>query len=109
MIAERARLINGAYVVSDALATVLSLALAYTLRGVIPGDSIPFLSGSLPPFAWYLPVLVCILLVWPLVFYALGLYGRQGRTLNSETSVILGAVAVAGPRPTRNRATGTRR
>ena len=45
MIAERARLINGAYVVSDALATVLSLALAYTLRGVIPGDSMPFLSG----------------------------------------------------------------
>ena len=45
---------------------------------------------------WYLPVLACILLVWPLVFYALGLYGRQGRTLNSETSVILVAVAVAG-------------
>jgi exopolysaccharide biosynthesis polyprenyl glycosylphosphotransferase len=96
MIAERARLINGAYVVSDALATVLSLALAYILRGVVPGDSMPFLSGSLPPFAWYLPVLACILLVWPLVFYALGLYGRQGRTLNSETSVILVAVGIAG-------------
>ena len=38
----------------------------------------------------------CILLVWPLVFYALGLYGRQGRTLSSETSVILSAVAIAG-------------
>ena len=67
MIGERARLINAAYVVSDVLATVLSLALAYTLRGVIPGDSIPFLSPLLPPFAWYLPVLACILLVWPLV------------------------------------------
>jgi exopolysaccharide biosynthesis polyprenyl glycosylphosphotransferase len=96
MIAGRARVINGAYVVSDALATVLSLALAYTLRGVVSGDSLPFLSGSLPPFGWYLPVLACILLIWPLVFYALGLYGRQGRTLNSETSVILVAVAVAG-------------
>jgi exopolysaccharide biosynthesis polyprenyl glycosylphosphotransferase len=96
MIAERARLINVAYVASDVLATGASLALAYTLRGVIPGDSIPFLSPSLPPFAWYLPVLACILLVWPLVFYAFGLYGRQGRTLNSETSVILGAVAIAG-------------
>jgi exopolysaccharide biosynthesis polyprenyl glycosylphosphotransferase len=96
MIAERARLINGAYVVSDALATVLALALAYTLRGVVPGDSMPFLSGSLPPFGWYLPVLGCILLTWPLVFSALGLYGRQGRTLNSEVSTILGAVAVGG-------------
>jgi exopolysaccharide biosynthesis polyprenyl glycosylphosphotransferase len=96
MIAERARLINGAYVVTDVTATVLSLALAYTLRGVIPGDSVPFLSDVLPPFAWYLPLLACILLVWPLVFYAVGLYGRQGRTLNSETSVILGAVAIAG-------------
>ena len=96
MIAERARLINGAYIVSDTLATVLALAVAYTLRGFIPGDSMPFLSGSLPPFAWYLPVLVCILLVWPLVFYALGLYGRQGRTLNSETSVILSAVGISG-------------
>jgi len=96
MIAERARVINGAYVVGDTLATVLALALAYAVRGVIPGDSMPFLSGSLPPFAWYLPVLVCILLVWPLVFYALGLYGRQGRTLNSETSVILSAVAISG-------------
>ncbi|HTV00247.1 MAG TPA: hypothetical protein VMF13_06915, partial [Luteitalea sp.] len=92
MIAERARLINGAYVLSDALATVFALGLAYTLRGVIPGDSMPFLSGALPPFAWYLPVLVCVLLVWPLVFYALGLYGRQGRTLNSETSVVLTSV-----------------
>lgn len=96
MIGERARLVNGAYVVSDTLATVLALALAYTLRGVIPGDSMPFLSGSLPPFGWYFPVLVCILLVWPLVFYALGLYGRQARTLNSETSVVLTAVAIAG-------------
>lgn len=96
MIAERARAVNAAYVVTDVLATVLALALAYTLRGVIPGDSIPFLSRSLPPFAWYLPVLACILLLWPLVFYALGLYGRQGRTLNSESSVILGAVGVAG-------------
>ena len=96
MIAERARLINVAYVFSDALATVSALALAYTLRGVVPGDSMPFLSPSLPPFAWYFPVLACILFVWPLVFYALGLYGRQGRTLNSETSVILGAVAIAG-------------
>ena len=96
MIAERARLINGTYVVSDTLATVLALALAYTLRGVIPGDSVPFLSGPLPPFAWYLPVLFCIVLTWPLVFYALGLYGRQGRTLNSETSVILSAVAISG-------------
>ncbi len=96
MIAERARLINGAYLLSDALATVLALGLAYTLRGVIPGDSVPFLSGALPPFAWYLPVIVCILLVWPLVFYALGLYGRQGRTLNSETSVVLTSVAIAG-------------
>ena len=96
MIAERARLINVAYVVSDVLATVVSLALAYTLRVVLPGESIPFLSPLLPPFAWYLPVLACILLVWPLVFYALGLYGRQGRTLSSETSVILGAVAIAG-------------
>ena len=96
MIGERARLINGAYVVGDTLATVVALALAYAVRGVIPGDSIPFLSQALPPFAWYLPVLACILLVWPLVFYALGLYGRQGRTLNSETSVILSAVAIAG-------------
>jgi exopolysaccharide biosynthesis polyprenyl glycosylphosphotransferase len=96
MIAERARLINGAYVVSDALATVLALGLAYTARGFIPGDSMPFLSGTLPPFAWYLPVVVCILLVWPLVFYALGLYGRQGRTLNSETSIVLTSVAIAG-------------
>jgi exopolysaccharide biosynthesis polyprenyl glycosylphosphotransferase len=96
MIAERARLINVGYVASDTLATVSALALAYTLRGVIPGDSIPFLSQPLPPFAWYFPVLACIVLVWPLVFYALGLYGRQGRTLNSETSVILGGVAIAG-------------
>ncbi len=96
MIAERARLINGAYVVSDALATVLALALAYTLRGVIPGDSMPFLSGELPPFAWYLPVLACVILVWPLVFYAFGLYGRQGRTLSSETSVILSGIAISG-------------
>lgn len=96
MIGERARLINGAYVVGDTVATVVALALAYAVRGIIPGDSVPFLSGTLPPFAWYLPVLACILLVWPLVFYALGLYGRQGRTLNSETSVILSAVAIAG-------------
>ncbi len=96
MITERARLINGAYVLSDALATVGALAVAYTLRGFIPGDSVPFLSGSLPPFEWYLPVVVCILLVWPLVFYALGLYGRQGRTLNSESSAILTSVAIAG-------------
>jgi len=96
MIGERARLINGAYVVGDTVATVVALALAYAVRGIIPGDSIPFLSGTLPPFAWYLPVLACILLVWPLVVYALGLYGRQGRTLNSETSVILSAVAIAG-------------
>ena len=66
MIAERARLINATYVASDVLATVLSLALAYALRGVIPGESIPFLSPALPPFAWYVPVLACILLVWPL-------------------------------------------
>ncbi len=96
MITERARLINGAYVLSDSLATMGALAVAYTLRGFIPGDSVPFLSGTLPPFAWYLPVVVCILLVWPLVFYALGLYGRQGRTLNSETSTILTSIAIAG-------------
>jgi exopolysaccharide biosynthesis polyprenyl glycosylphosphotransferase len=96
VIAERARLINGAYLVSDVLGTVLALALAYTLRGILPGDSMPFLSGSLPPFAWYLPVLVFILLAWPLVFYALGLYGRQGRTLNSETSAVLMSIAVSG-------------
>ena len=39
MIAERARLINVAYVFSDAVATVSSLALAYTLRGVVPRES----------------------------------------------------------------------
>ena len=96
MITERARLINGVYVVSDVVATVVALGLAYTLRGFVPGDSVPYLSAALPPFAWYLPLVVCILLVWPLVFYALGLYGRQGRTLNSETSVILTSVAIAG-------------
>ncbi len=96
MIAERARLINGAYVISDTLATLGALGLAYTLRGIVPGDSMPFLSGSLPPFAWYLPLVACVVLVWPLVFYALGLYGRHGRTLDSETSVILTGVAISG-------------
>ena len=96
MIAERARLINGAYVLSDVVGTVLALAIAYTLRGIVPGDSIPFLSGTLPPFAWYLPILVFILLAWPLVFYALGLYGRQGRTLNTETSAVLTSIVVSG-------------
>ncbi|MBA2354984.1 MAG: sugar transferase [Luteitalea sp.] len=96
MIAARARLLNGTYVVSDLLATTLALGLAYTLRGVVPGDSMPFLSGSLPPFAWYLPVLALVLLLWPLVFYTLGLYGRHGRTLDSETSVVLTGIVVAG-------------
>jgi exopolysaccharide biosynthesis polyprenyl glycosylphosphotransferase len=98
MISERARLINVTYLVSDVVATQLALALAYTLRGLLTGDSLRLLSRSLPPFDWYLPLVVFILLVWPLVFYATGLYSLRGRvrTLTSETSAVLTSIAIAG-------------
>ncbi len=96
MIAARARLVNGAYLLSDVAATCAALGLAYLGRGLITSGDLPFVSPELPPFGWYLPLLALILVIWPLVFYALGLYGRQGRSLHTETSGVVTGVGVAG-------------
>lgn len=96
MIAERARLVNGAYLLADLGATAAALGLAYLGRTLVAQGSLPFLNALLPPFDWYLPLLALILVIWPLVFYAVGLYGQQGRTLHTEMSGLVTGVGVAG-------------
>lgn len=96
MIAERARLVNVAYVATDIGATVAALGTAYLGRTLVDGGGVPWFTASLPPFDWYLPLLALVLVLWPLVFYALGLYGRQRRTFNTETSQVVTGVGVAG-------------
>lgn len=96
MIAERARLVNGAYLLSDLGATAAALGVAYLGRTLVSQGTLPFVNALLPPFEWYLPLLALILVIWPLVFYALGLYGRRGRSLHTETSGLVPGVGVAG-------------
>lgn len=96
MIAERARLVNGAYLLSDLAATAAALGAAYLGRTLVSQGRLPFVSALLPPFDWYLPLLALILVIWPLVFYALGLYGRRGRSLHTETSGLVTGVGIAG-------------
>ncbi len=96
MIAARTRLVNGAYLLTDLGATAAALGVAYLGRGLVSQGTLPFISPTLPPFDWYLPLLALILVIWPLVFYALGLYGRQGRSLHTETSGLVTGVGVAG-------------
>ena len=96
MIAHRARLVNGAYVISDLVATAGALGVAYLGRTLVSQGTVPFVSALLPPFEWYLPLLALILVIWPLVFYALGLYGRRDRALHTETSGLVTGVGVAG-------------
>lgn len=96
MIAERARLVNGAYLLADLGASAAALGVAYLGRTLVSRGSLPFVNAQLPPFDWYLPLLALILVIWPLVFYAVGLYGRQGRTLHTETSALVTGVGIAG-------------
>lgn len=96
MIAERARLVNGAYLLADLGGTAAALGVAYLGRTLVSQGTLPFVTASLPPFDWYLPLLALILVIWPLVFYAVGLYGRQGRTLHTETSGLVTGVGIAG-------------
>jgi len=96
VIAERARLVNGAYLLTDLGATAAALGVAYLGRTLVSAEAMPFVNALLPPFGWYLPLLALIFVIWPLVFYALGLYGRHGRTLHTETSGLVTGVGVAG-------------
>src|SRR5690606_25540106 len=96
VIAERARLVNATYLLSDLGATAAALGVAYLGRTLVSKGTLPFVSALLPPFEWYLPLLALILVIWPLVFYALGLYGRRGRSLHTETSGLVTGVGVAG-------------
>jgi exopolysaccharide biosynthesis polyprenyl glycosylphosphotransferase len=96
VIAERARLVNAAYLLADVGATIAALGTAYLGRTLITEGRVPWFTQPLPPFEWYLPLVALIVVIWPLVFYAMGLYGRQGRTLSTETSALVTGIGVAG-------------
>jgi exopolysaccharide biosynthesis polyprenyl glycosylphosphotransferase len=97
MISERARLVSWSYLLSDLAATTVAFVVAHALRGTLLVDRIDWL-GPLYPLRDYLPLLTGFILpVWALVFYGVGLYGgRSARTLNTEVSRLVKAMAICG-------------
>ncbi len=94
MISERARVVTTFYVISDAVATAAALVAAHTARSAVTGLN-DFL-GPVYPLDRYLPLLLFILPLWALIFYASGLYGwRSIRTLRTEVSRLAKALAIA--------------
>jgi exopolysaccharide biosynthesis polyprenyl glycosylphosphotransferase len=96
MISERAKVVTGAYMVADALATVAALVAAHVLRHRL-GHVVDPTPGPVWPLDRYLPLLWLILPLWWIVFRASGLYGRRSaRTLRTEVARIVRAVAILG-------------
>jgi exopolysaccharide biosynthesis polyprenyl glycosylphosphotransferase len=94
VITERARLVIGAYVVSDVVATSGALVTAHTVREW--AGPLGAWLGPIYPLDEYLPLLAFILPLWLVVFYASGLYGRKAaRTLRTEVSRLVRAVGIA--------------
>jgi exopolysaccharide biosynthesis polyprenyl glycosylphosphotransferase len=95
MIAQRARAVTTAYVVSDLGMTALAFFAAHRVRQVLSGIGDDWL-GPVYPFAKYAPVLLLILPLWGAVFYAAGLYGRRSsRTLRTEIARLVRGIAIA--------------
>ncbi|MBI4476724.1 MAG: hypothetical protein HY654_06095, partial [Acidobacteria bacterium] len=95
MIAARARVVVASYVISDLLMTTLSLFTAHWVRSSL-GRAGSWL-GPLYPFSEYLPLVAFILPLWAIVLTASGMYGRRSaRTLRTEVSRLVRALAVAG-------------
>ncbi len=92
MVKQQSRIWTGVYASSDLLATVTALALAYFVR---------FHSGlfevtkGVNPFSQYLLLLPLIIVLWPPLFYAHGLYSlKRLRSRTDELFSIVIAVAM---------------
>ena len=92
MVKQQSRMWTGVYAAGDLFATFSALALAYFVR---------FHSGlfevtkGVPPFSQYLLLMPLIVLLWPLLFYANGLYSlKRIRSRTDELFSIVWAVAM---------------
>ncbi len=92
MVKQQSRIWTGVYAAGDLLATLSALALAYFVR---------FHSGlfevtkGVNPFSQYLLLLPLIIVLWPLLFYAHGLYSlKRIRSRTDELFSIVFAVAM---------------
>ncbi len=74
MFARRSQLLALQCLASDLGATLLAFPMAYLLRARV----LPHLSslGPIYPITTYWPLLLAVMLLWPLVGYAIGAYGR---------------------------------
>jgi exopolysaccharide biosynthesis polyprenyl glycosylphosphotransferase len=96
VITERARAMTAFYVVTDLAMTAMALWLAHGARQVA-GSLADEIIGPVYEFSQYVPLLAFVLPLWAVVFYATGLYGRRSaRTLRTEVSRLVRAIAVAG-------------
>jgi exopolysaccharide biosynthesis polyprenyl glycosylphosphotransferase len=92
MVKKQSRIWTGVYVVADFLATVLAFALAYVVRF---HTEIVSVTKGVNPFTHYAWLLLVIAVLWPLLFYAHGLYSlKRLRSRTDELFSIVWAVAI---------------
>ena len=93
VISERARVVTAFYVASDTVATHGGPRRRARAREAL--GSLDGVLGPVYPLARYLPLLLVILPLWGVIFYASGLYGARAlRTLRTEVSRLARALAI---------------
>lgn len=93
MISQRVRLVTAFCVTSDALATAGALVTAHALRSALSG--LNEVLGPVYPLERYLPLLLVVVPLWALIFYASGLYGTRAlRSLKTEVARLGRALAI---------------
>jgi len=97
VIAERARAIAIAYVVSDLAITAGAFFVAHAIRGLVGTSLSDDWLGPVHPFDRYVPLLLVILPLWWVVFSAVGLYGRRSaRAIRTEVARLARAITISG-------------
>ena len=92
MVKQQSRIWTGVYVVADLLTTVLAFGLAYFVRF---HSGIFTVTKGVNPFEQYLLLVPLLLLLWPPLFYAHGLYSlKRIRSRTDELFSIVWAVAM---------------
>ncbi len=92
MVKQQSRMWTGVYAAGDLFATFAALALAYFVRFQ---SGLFHVTKGINPFSQYLLLLPLILLLWPPLFYAHGLYSlKRIRSRTDELFSIVWAVAM---------------
>ena len=92
MVKQQSRILTGVYVLGDLAATYLAFFLAYFLRFNV---QIVEVTKGVSPFRHYVPLIIPITVLWPLLFYLHGLYSlRRLRSRVDELFSIVWAVAM---------------